>query len=90
MDKKTFPDATVIAELDNWVPVKIDVDKHQELARKYQVQSIPTMIVFDPSGEMIGMKMGFLSPEQFISVATAARNRLGTNSTPAEAPTKPL
>lgn len=87
MDKKTFPDSKVLAELDHWIPVKIDVDKHQALAEKYKIQGIPTTIAFDSKGEMVGMKVGFLSPEQLVSFADAARKRITSTSTNIAPPT---
>lgn len=87
MDKKTFPDPKVLAELDHWIPVKIDVDKNQALAEKYKIQGIPTTIAFDSKGEMVGMKVGFLSPEQLVSFADAARKRI--TSTPTQTNSQP-
>lgn len=37
--------------------IKIDVDKNQDLARKYNVQSIPTLIMFK-NGEAIWRAVG--------------------------------
>ena len=37
--------------------IKIDIDKNQELARKYNVQSIPTLIMFK-NGEAVWRAVG--------------------------------
>lgn len=38
--------------------VKLDVDKNQETAAKFEVMSIPTMMVFK-AGEVVDRKVGF-------------------------------
>ena len=39
---------------------KVDVDKHEDIARKYGVMSIPTLILFK-NGQVIDTKVGFLA-----------------------------
>lgn len=43
--------------------VKIDVDEEEELAAKYQVQSIPTLILFK-DGEIINKAVGTRQEEE--------------------------
>lgn len=43
---------------DNVTILKIDVDKNQELAMKYHVSSVPTLMLFK-SGEMKWREAGF-------------------------------
>jgi thioredoxin 1 len=54
--------------------VKVDIDAEQDLAQKYGVTSIPT-IVFFKGGEEVGRMVGFQSKEslqaKFNSVATS-------------------
>lgn len=39
--------------------IKVDVDKHEELARKYGIMSVPTMIIFKDM-EMKNRLVGFM------------------------------
>lgn len=43
--------------------VKIDVDKNEDLARRYSIMSIPTIIMFK-NGEIILKHVGFISEEK--------------------------
>lgn len=38
---------TVISENDNVIGLKIDVDKHQNIASHFGVKSLPTILIFD-------------------------------------------
>ena len=56
----------VLDNLSNEVDIdiiKIDVDKHNELAREYGVMSIPTLILFNNSVE-IKRTLGFMDKEK--------------------------
>ncbi len=51
--------------------VKIDVDKNEPLAAKYQVRGVPTMILFK-NGEQIWRQSGVLSKEDIKHKITTA------------------
>jgi thioredoxin 1 len=58
----------VAAELGDRVRViKIDVDQNQQLAGRYQIQSVPTLIVFK-NGKLIWRQSGVVSKSQLISI----------------------
>ena len=58
----------VKAELGEGVKiVKIDVDKNQELAGKYQVRGVPTMMLFK-SGQQLWRQSGVLQKAEIIEV----------------------
>ncbi len=50
--------------------VKIDVDKNQPLAAKYQVRGVPTMILFR-NGEQLWRQSGVLSKEEIKNKITS-------------------
>ena len=55
----------VLEELENSrgvKVVKVDVDKHEEVARAYGVMSIPTLIMFK-NGELVDKKVGYIPIE---------------------------
>jgi len=43
--------------------VKIDVDKHEDIAKQYGIMSIPTVLLLD-SGNLIKKQMGFMNEEE--------------------------
>ena len=45
---------------DNIKVAKVDVDKHEDLAKTYGVMSIPTLILFK-NGKVVATKVGFVS-----------------------------
>lgn len=45
--------------------LKVDVDKNQQLASKYQVRGVPTMILFQ-NGKQLWRQSGVLSKEEII------------------------
>jgi len=50
--------------------VKIDVDKNQALAAKYQVRGVPTMLLFK-GGKQVWRQSGVLQKNDLISVITS-------------------
>lgn len=47
--------------------IKIDVDKNQELAAKYQVRGVPTMMLFQ-KGQQLWRQSGVLSKEDIVKI----------------------
>lgn len=49
--------------------IKIDVDKNQELAAKYHVRGVPTMLLFK-NGKQIWRQSGVLQKDEIINIIT--------------------
>ncbi len=73
MDKQTFPDAGVVSEMANWIPVKVDVDKNKELSERYNISAIPTTVLISPDGKTISSTAGFMGPKDFLAVLQKGR-----------------
>ena len=53
--------------------VKIDVDKNQQMAAKYQVRGVPTMILFQ-AGKQLWRQSGVVSKEEMIKTILEKSN----------------
>lgn len=49
--------------------IKIDVDKNQSLAAKYQVRGVPTLMLFK-NGKQLWRQSGVIQKDEIISVIT--------------------
>ncbi len=64
--------APVLEELDSEYGdklkiVKVDIDKHIELAREFRVATVPTMMVFE-NGELKDSLIGYHSKEELVEL----------------------
>jgi thiol:disulfide interchange protein len=69
----TWADKNVEAGLRNYVPVKIDVDQNQELARQYNVRAVPSFAVLGGDGELLKQVDGALPPKELLNWLRAMR-----------------
>ena len=53
--------------------LKIDVDKNQELASKYQVRGVPTMVLYQ-NGKQLWRQSGVLTKDQIIKTILEKTN----------------
>ena len=56
---------------DSVAIIKIDVDKNQPLAAKYQVRGVPTLMLFK-NGKQVWRQSGVLQKEDIINIITAS------------------
>ena len=56
-----------VAKEENINVIKVDVDKHDELARNYGIMSIPTIILFQ-NGNLVEKNIGFIPKEQLLTM----------------------
>lgn len=59
MDRTTFRDAAVVARLtEDFVPIRVDVDRQTDLAERYFIGTYPTMVLVDGDGKEISRRTG--------------------------------
>jgi len=69
MKKETYTDPKVIRFMtDNFVAVMIDTEKLPSLARKYGVDSLPTLWFLDSQGKGLTSIEGYVGPEKLLRV----------------------
>ena len=62
----TWADADVEKELSKFVPVKIDVDEHPDLAQQYPSDGIPHFVIAKEDGTKIRETVGAYPPQDLI------------------------
>jgi thioredoxin-related protein len=70
MAAETLTDARVEALAGRFVWVKVDVDKQPELAARYDVSGVPSVVVIDKDGRVLAAQSGYLSADKFVKFAT--------------------
>ena len=69
MQKETYTDPKVIRYLnENFSAVMVDTEKLPSLARKYQVESLPTLWFLDAQGKSLTSIKGYVGPDKLLRV----------------------
>lgn len=66
MDATTWSKAEVKTLMKSYIPVKVDIDIKKPIARKYNVNAIPNIIIMDGNGEVIYQNKGYMTKEQVV------------------------
>lgn len=65
MKHQTFADPALADVVnDGFIPIEIDIDRHESLARQLRIESIPTTLVISPDGEIVARQVGFQTVDQ--------------------------
>ena len=72
LDSTTYRDSEVMSLISgSLVPLVLDVDNEgRELSDTHGVESLPTVLVFSPAGEVQGRINGYLPPGQFVEAVS--------------------
>jgi thiol-disulfide isomerase/thioredoxin len=76
LDQTTYRDPKVVKLLADFVPVKVNTEgsrREVDVALKYGVSSLPTVVFISPSGRAILTLQGFQGPGQFPDVVQQAK-----------------
>lgn len=73
LDRETWPAPAVTQWLDRHaILVKLDAEKHRELAARFRVEAYPTIVLLAPDGAEVERWVGFRGPDQFVREAASA------------------
>jgi len=73
MDEQTYPDHEVIAASRDFVSVKVDVDKRQDVAASYGISSLPTVAWLQGDGKPVSAVIGAYSSGDFVEAMRQAQ-----------------
>lgn len=71
MDTEVFSQERVAVALKKVLPIRIDIDRHTEIARQYDVEATPTLIVTDGYGHELFRHRGVLTADQLVAIMAA-------------------
>ena len=74
----TWAHKDVEAALRDCVPVKVDIDRHPDVASRHDVRAVPSFVVLRPGGVAVAAWDGASSPEQFVAELKRALSATGT------------
>jgi len=80
LDKTTYVDPAVVRLAEDFVAVKVNTEgdpRDTAVAIRYDVSSLPTIMVISPAGRPITRVNGFVGPGQFPRVLEGARDLAG-------------
>jgi thiol:disulfide interchange protein len=75
MEKETFSNKGVIEKSNKFIFVKVDVDRHQDIAKEYKRNAkkyggigIPNIIFIDKDKNIVHQTVGFLNADQLMKI----------------------
>lgn len=66
MDKETLSNADVVKACERFIPVRLEVNQAEDLARTYGIEGVPSFIFVDGAGDEAGRIIGFMPAPIFI------------------------
>ncbi|HZO88317.1 MAG TPA: thioredoxin family protein [Chthonomonadaceae bacterium] len=75
MIKTTYQDKRVVQHSARFVPVLINIDKQPEVARKYNIEAIPTVLFLNASGKVLLQNIGYADGDQFLQLMEQASKK---------------
>ena len=76
MDRETFRNPSVVAYLnENFIAVKVDTDKEQNVADMFGVRTLPDNWFVSEKGERLGYRQGYIPPATFIKILKSVKKQ---------------
>lgn len=63
LDEEVWPDPKVVAAAQRFVCVKVDADENPQLLDNFKVSGLPTLMVIDAKGKVLGQAVGYQDVE---------------------------
>ncbi len=72
MEKNTYTQLSVVRESRKWVPVKIDIEAHPEIAARYGLQNPPLVVFLKSDGTVVSKFTGYADAAGMVKQMQAA------------------
>ena len=69
LERTTYKDPSVVKLLANTVPVQVDYDKENAIAKKYKAEALPVIVFTDGAGKEYGRLTGYMDAKEFVAKA---------------------
>lgn len=76
MKRDVYPKAAVRETLEEWIPVYVDSDKDPDAHQEYEVDAVPTFILFSSQSKQEDRFMGYRESEELIEILTTHKESL--------------
>jgi len=83
MDREVYSRRDVARAVKDWIPVRVNVDRHSDLAEMYNIEALPTVVLLSPDGKVIDRREGWVSADELIKLL-----RTHATAWPASQPTR--
>lgn len=81
MEKETFKDNSVIEYLNaNFISIKVKIDREHDIANKYRVRGLPTIILIYQNGKSSGLLPGYFSADRLLGLLKKLKRVLSNKS----------
>lgn len=67
LEQETFTDPEVRREMANAATVQVNIDQSPEIAGRFNLVKVPTVIFLNPNGKELDRAVGFKTPREFMS-----------------------
>jgi thiol-disulfide isomerase/thioredoxin len=67
MDSESWSKEDVQLVMNNFVPLKIDIDVERLLSSKFNIQSIPHVFILDPNGEVVYEQKSYINKQKVLN-----------------------
>ncbi len=74
LKQTTWADKDVENAVGAYIPVRVDVDAHPDLAAKYVGNGIPHFVILDAAGNIVKSETGYMNPDEFLAWLKAPSN----------------
>lgn len=74
--ERVFTQAEVEERSKEFVALRVDADERRDLARKWRIMNLPTVLFLSPDGEELGRVMGAVPPQNMLDEMAKVLDKL--------------